>query len=167
MEYPFVKRSRVTMDVPEVFPETYTERMYEILGPFGTLHGQHLVSQQQIYAGGAVTENGKAGITSYSWREQALAMSHDSFYSEGLLHTHTQKKAEQWQSKNDEAFIEQDGFADADMRMFAYTFGNRVLEDVWPCYYDSKEKYERLRRIKGMLDPNGLFSADQFSLKPL
>ena len=167
MEYPFVKRSRVTMEVPEVFPETYTERMYEIMGPFGTLHGQHLVSQQQIYAGGAVTENGKAGITSYSWREQALAMSHDSFYLVDWLHARAQEKAEQWQSENDEAFIEQNGFAGADMRMFAYTFGNRVLEDVWPHYYDSKAKYERLRKIKGRLDPDGLFSADQFTLKPL
>jgi FAD binding domain/Berberine and berberine like len=168
MEYPFVKHSRVTMDVPEVFPETYTERMYKIMGSFGTRNGQHLVSQQQIYAGGAVAENGKAGITSYSWREQALAMSHDSFYSvASWLHAHAQEEAEQWQNENDEVFIEQNGFADVDMRMVAYTFGNRVLEEVWPYYYDSKEKYERLRRIKGMLDPNELFSADQFSLKPL
>lgn len=167
MEYPFVKRSRVTMDVPELFPEAYTERMYEIMGPFGTINGQHLVSQQQIYAGGAVAENGKTGISSYSWREQALAMSHDSFYSVGWLHAHSQEKAERWQSENDEAFIEQEGFAEVDMRMVAYTFGDRVLEEVWPYYYDSKEKYDRLRRIKGMLDPDGLFSANQFSLKPL
>jgi hypothetical protein len=167
MEYPFVKRFRVTMDVPDCFPDKYTERMHEIMGCIGTRHGQHLVSQQQIYAGGAVAENGKAGMTSYSWREQALAMSSDSFYSMAWFYPSADEKAEQWQSENDETFIEKKGFADVDMRMFAYTFGDRVLEDVWPCYYDSKEKYERLRRIKGMLDPNGLFSADQFSLKPL
>lgn len=167
MEYPFVKRFRATMDVPENFPETYTERMYEIMGLLGTRHGQHLVSQQQIYAGGAVAENGKAGITSYSWREQALAMSHDSFYRASWFYPDAREKAEQWQRENDEAFIERKGFADVDMRMVAYTFGDRVLEDVWPYYYDSREKYERLRRIKGTLDPNGLFSADQFSLKPL
>ncbi|MEM9275003.1 MAG: FAD-binding protein [Cyanobacteria bacterium P01_F01_bin.143] len=167
MEYPFVKRFRATMDVPEEFPEIYTERMYDIMGRIGTRHGQHLVSQQQIYAGGAIAENGKAEIASYSWREQALAMSHDSFYLESLFHPGAREKAEQWQSENDEAFIGQAGFADTDMRMVAYTFGNRVLEDVWPHYYDSKEKYERLRRIKGALDPNGIFSADQFSLKPL
>ena len=167
MEYPFVKRSRATMAVPEGFPAMYTERMYEIMGPFGTLDGQHLVSQQQIYAGGAIAENGKAGITSYSWREQALAMSHDAFYSVGWFHSRAHGKAVRWQRENDEAFIENKGFAGADMRMVAYTFGSRVLEDVWLCYYDSKEKYERLRRIKGILDPEGLFSADQFSLKPL
>ena len=167
MEYPFVKRSRATMDVPEGFPAMYTERMYEIMGPFGTLDGQHLVSQQQIYAGGAIAENGNTGITSYSWREQALAMSHDAFYSVGWFHSRAHDKAVRWQRENDEAFIENKGFAGADMRMVAYTFGSRVLEDVWLCYYDSKEKYERLRRIKGILDPEGLFSADQFSLKPL
>lgn len=167
MEYPFVKRFRVTMDVPDEFPETYTERMYDIMGRIGTRHGQHLVAQQQIYAGGAVSENGKIGITSYSWREQALAMSHDSFYLESWFHPNAREKAEQWQSENDEAFIGREGFADTDMRMFAYTFGNRMLDDVWPYYYDSQEKYERLRRIKGALDPTGLFSADEFSLKPL
>ncbi len=167
MEYPFVKRARVTMDVPAGFPETYTERMYEIMGVLGTFDDQHLVSQQQIYAGGAVAENGKAGVTSYSWREQALAMSHDSFYSAGWFGGDAHQKAERWQKENDAIFIGKKAYADADMRMFAYTFGDRVLEEVWPCFYDSRQKYERLRRIKGELDPDGLFSADQFSLKPL
>ena len=167
MPYPFVKRARVTMDVPEGFAATYTERMYQIM-PFASVC-QHLVSQMQIYAGGAVAENGKAGITSYSWREQALAMGHDSFYSTEYLCSfeNERQNAEQWQADNDEAFIVQKAFADADMRVFAYTFGNRVLDDVWPCMYDSKEKYDRLRGIKGKLDPDGLFSADQFSLTPL
>lgn len=164
MPTPFVKRFQVTMDVPEGFPDTYTKRMYEIMGSLGTRNGQHLVSQQQIYAGGAVAKNGEAGITSYSWREQALAMSYDSFYS-SRFYPDAQEKAEQWQRENDEAFIKQNGFAEADMRMFAYTFGDRVLADVWGYYYDSQEKYDRLRKIKGTLDPNGLFSADQFSLK--
>jgi hypothetical protein len=166
MDYPFVKRSRVTMGLPEGFAKTYTERMHKIM-KFPHCLCQHLVSQMQIYAGGAVAENGKAGITSYSWREQAFAMSHDSFYSHDLICRHERQNAEKWQTENDEVFIGQKAFADADMRMFAYTFGDRVLEEVWRCFYDSEEKYERLRRIKGELDPNGLFSADQFSLKPL
>jgi FAD/FMN-containing dehydrogenase len=167
MEYPFVKRFRATMDVPENFSETYTRRMYMIMGSIGTREGQHLVSQMQIYAGGAVEKNGEAKLTSYSWRKQALAMSHDSFYRVGRFHRKADLAAEQWQLDNDEEFIEQKEFADVDMRMFVYTFGDRVLENVWQYYYDSQEKYERLRRIKGTLDPDGLFSADDFSLKPL
>jgi FAD/FMN-containing dehydrogenase len=166
MDYPFVKRSRVTMGLPDGFADTYTGRMYEIMS-FPHSLCQHLVSQMQIYAGGAVAQNGKAGITAYSWREQAFAMSHDSFYSDDWFCGNERDNAEQWQSKNDEVFINQKAFADADMRMFAYTFGDRVLDEVWRCFYDSEEKYERLRRIKGQLDPDGLFSADQFSLKPL
>lgn len=167
MDHPFVKRARVTMDVPEGFARTYTERMFKIM-PFDSFC-QHLVSQMQIYAGGAVAENGKAGITSYSWREQALAMGHDSFYSTEWLCSieNERQNAEKWQAENDEVFIVQKAFADADMRVFAYTFGDRVLDNVWQCMYDSKEKYERLRKIKGELDPDGLFSPDQFSLKPL
>ena len=166
MEYPFVKRARVTMKVPDGFARTYTKRMAKIMGWCGTVNGQHLVSQQQIYAGGAVSENGKAGLTSYSWRDQALAMSHDSFYSVAWLWLKAHKWAEKWQRVNDRVFIENKAFAETDMRMFAYTFGDRVLEDVWHCFYDSREKYERLRKIKGELDPEGLFSADPFSLKP-
>jgi FAD binding domain len=165
MDYPFVKRARVTMDLPEGFAGTYTERMFKIMPPDS--YCQHLVSQMQVYAGGAVAENGKAGTTSYSWREQAFAMGHDSFYSTNFFCRDERYKAEKWQAENDEVFIGQKAFADADMRMFAYTFGDRVLDDVWPYFYDSKEKYERLRKIKGELDPNGLFSADQFSVKPL
>lgn len=165
MPYPFVKRARVTMDVPEEFAATYTERMFKIM-PFNSFC-QHLVSQMQIYAGGAVAENGKAGVTSYSWREQALAMGHDSFYASNFFCRGEREKAEKWQADNDEAFIGQKAFADADMRVFAYTFGDRVLDDVWPFLYDSQEKYDRLRTIKGKLDPDGLFSPDQFSLKPL
>lgn len=167
MDYPFVKRSRVTMSVPVTYAKTYRERMSDIMGYWGTSNGQHLVSQMQIYAGGAVAQNGRAGITSYSWRGQALAASHDSFWGKGWLWGDYHKAAEEWQHENDKAFIEQKEFADADMRMFAYTFGDSSLEDVWHCFYDSQEKYDRLRRIKGKLDPDGLFLIDQFSLKPL
>jgi hypothetical protein len=163
MEYPFVKRSRVSMNVPDNFPEVYTDRMYQIMGVIGTWGGQHLVSQQQIYAGGEVSKNGKDGVTSYSWREQALAMSHDSFYNVGFFRD-ARDKAEKWQNMNDDAFIGQKAFADRDMRMFAYTFGERELEKVWQCFYDSEEKYLRLKKIKKDLDPNGVFTCDAFSL---
>ena len=166
MDYPFVKRARVSMGLPDGFAKTYTERMYKIMS-FPTALCQHLVSQMQIYAGGAVAENDKTGITSYSWRKQAFAMGHDNFYSDDWICGDERANAEQWQKENDEVFIGQKAFADADMRMFAYTFGDRVLENVWAHFYDSQEKYERLRRIKGQLDPDGLFSADEFSLKPL
>jgi hypothetical protein len=176
MPYPFVKRFQVTMDLPEGYPKTFTDQMHEIMGDdvhdeddsnWGTDLGQHLVSQQQIYAGGAVAENGKAGITSYSWREQTVALSYDSFYLVSPFDPDARKTAEDWQKENDEKFIKQKGFADKDMRMFAYTFGDRELEKVWQYYYDSEEKYNRLRKIKGRLDPDGLFSAGPFSLKPL
>lgn len=168
MEYPFVKRARGTMNVPKGFPETYTERMNKIMGPTGSKNDQHLISQMQIYAGGAVAENGKAEITSYSWRELAFGMSYDSFY-EGEFGGEGYDKAQQWQSDNDEVFVGQQKFADTDMRFFAFTFGDQPLGDdnVWPCYYDSEEKYNRLRRIKGKVDPDGIFSPDKFSLKPL
>ena len=166
MEYPFVKSSRATMDIPDEFPKVYAQRMSEIMGTIGTRDGQHLVSQQQIYAGGAVAKNGKAGISSYSWREQAMMMSHDSFYLESRFYPNARETAEQWQRDNHEAFIEQGAYADKDMRMFAYTFGEQALEDEWQYYYDSREKYDRLRKIKSQLDPDGVFLANQFSLKP-
>ena len=90
-----------------------------------------------------------------------MTMSYDTFYSKD------RKTAEEWQEKNDEVFICEKALSDKDMRAFAYTFGNSSLEEVWHHYYDSEEKYNRLRRIKEKFDPDGLFSADAFSLKPL
>lgn len=166
MEYPFIKRSRVSMELPKDFYKTYTQRMEEITGwlGFDFLNRQHLVSQQQIYAGGAVAEKGKLGLTSYSWRDQHFALSHDSFYDVGRF-GNSRKKAEAWQAANDKVFIGEKRFADADMRMFAYTFGERKLEKAWRHYYDSEDKYDRLRAIKKDLDPTGLFSPDEFSIK--
>ena len=159
MEYPFVKRSRVTLGTPPQFPELFTERMSKIMGDFGTINGQHLVSQQQIYAGGAVATNDPDGLTSYSWRNQSQAMSHDSFYSQTFFHPDARATAEAWQNDNDTAFIAEGGYADADMRMFAYTFGdNSDLESQWQYFYDSKAKYDRLKAIKKTVDPTGLFS---------
>lgn len=167
MQYPFVKRSRATMAIPDGFSEIYAQRMDEIMGELGTKDSQHLVSQMQIYAGGAVSENGKSGSTSYAWRDLAFGMSHDAFYSNGWFGEDGHQKAEAWQQQNDRVFIGQKAFADRDMRMFAYTFGDRVLDNVWPCYYDSQAIYDRLRKIKGALDPDGLLMADAFSVKPL
>jgi len=167
MEYPFVKRARPTMDIPDEFSQTYAERMEEIMGEDGTVNDQHLVSQMQIYAGGILAQNGESEITSYSWRDVVLGMSYDSFYSGGGLGSVPHQTAQEWQSENDEVFVDQEAFADADMRFFAFTFGDEPLEDVWPFYYDSEEKYNRLKRIKGEVDPKGIFSPDKFSLKPL
>lgn len=168
MEYPFIKRARVSMDVPDTFPQSYTERMWDIMNvadlPLGTDIRQHLCSQMQIYAGGKIAENGKLGNTSYSWRDQALSISHDSFYDVTGWFWSARKDAIEWQRENDQAFIADKNFADKDMRMFAYTFGNPVLKDVWPYYFDSLGKYYRLKGIKAKLDPSGLFSADKFSL---
>lgn len=167
MEYPYVKRARGTSHVPERFADVFTERMNEMMGETGTRHHQHVISQMQIYAGGAIAENGKAGTTAFSWRDLTLAIGHDAFYSIGGHGDAGHQTAEQWQRENDVAFIGQGAFADRDQRQFAYTFGERVLDDVWACYYDSREKYDRVRRIKGELDPGGLFSADPFSVTPL
>mmetsp|Transcript_43823 Transcript_43823/g.61602 ORF Transcript_43823/g.61602 Transcript_43823/m.61602 type:complete len:551 (+) Transcript_43823:247-1899(+) len=165
MIWPFVKRSRVSMDVPPDFPDTYTDRMIKILGWLGTTGTQHLVSQMQIYAGGEVGK-GEHNLTSYSWRQQEFAMSHDAFYSKGFIKGRPHAKAEKWQDENDEVFIGEKKYAEKDMRMFAYTFGCRELDQVWQHYYDSEEKYERLKKIKGELDPKGVFSCDGFSLRP-
>uniref|UniRef100_A0A7S4KE57 FAD-binding PCMH-type domain-containing protein n=1 Tax=Paramoeba aestuarina TaxID=180227 RepID=A0A7S4KE57_9EUKA len=166
MEYPYVKRFRVSNAVPDNFAEVFTDRMYEIMGWFGTSGHQHLVSQMQVYAGGAVSHIDEQNLTAYSWRGQAFAMSHDSFYSKGLFGGSKYNKAEAWQAENDKAFVEKGAFADKDMRMFAYTFGKRNLAEVWHLYYDSEEKYERLKKIKKALDADGVFCSDEFCLSP-
>ncbi|NES78939.1 MULTISPECIES: hypothetical protein [unclassified Okeania] len=87
-------------------------------------------------------------------------MSHDSFYETGK-----REAAEEWQKENDKVFIEEKAFADKDMRMFAYTFGSRKLEDTKDVYYEN-DMYNTLKSIKETIDPNCIFSADEFSLSP-
>lgn len=37
-----------------------------------------------------------------------------------------------------------------------------ILDDLWACFYDSREVYERLLRIKRELDPHHVFTANLF-----
>jgi len=168
MEYPFIKRDRVSMELPTNFADVYTDRMHEIAaGLCGTEHGVHLVSQMQIYSGGAIQSNEATSHSSYSWRGQCLAISHDAFYRHNKF-----ENALAWQQENDKAFVGPGGaFSERDMRVFAYTWNdgenNKTLEEEWQYYYDSREKYERLRRIKAKADPDSVFNSSPFSLEPL
>ena len=42
--------------------------------------------------------------------------------------------------------------------------GGASLDSVWEKYFDSEEKYEKLREIKRRVDPNYVFTANQFGV---
>jgi hypothetical protein len=167
MEYPYVKRARTSSKIPVNFADVYTDRMQKVTGGFGVLHGVHLCSQMQIYAGGAIKSQEATSYTSYSWRDMVLAMSHDAFYD----HTRDKnayKHAIDWEEGNDEAFVGEGGaYSEQDKRMFAYTWGEREIEKVWQYYYDSEEKYQRIRAIKTKVDPDAIFNASPMGIPPL
>jgi len=175
MEYPFVKRDRMVNQLSDDYADVYTEMMGGATGVNGVPKGMHLVSQIQVYAGGAIQSNEASSYSSFSWRDQALLWQcHDAFYDNDA-HQNAKEHAEQWQKETDAAFIGPDGaFGEKDMRMFAYTWlegdGDQwqtKLEDQWQYYYDSKEKYERLRRIKFKADPDSVFNSSAFCLTPI
>ena len=39
-----------------------------------------------------------------------------------------------------------------------------VLDTVWDKYFDTSEKYEKLREIKRRVDPNYIFTANSFGV---
>ena len=166
-ENPYVKRDQVTMGLPESFADTFITQIEKVTGDFGTSRGIHLMVQLVIFGGGAVLANEADSHSSYSWRGQVAWLCYDAFYDVSK-HESAYQHACDWQEENDKVFIGEDGaFAKKDMRMFAFTFGKRVLEEVWQFYYDSKDKYDRLRRIKHLVDPDCVFNSDEFAVKPM
>ena len=55
--------------------------------------------------------------------------------------------------------------SDRDKRWLMYTFGETDINKVWQNYYPNQEIYDKLRCIKGRVDPYNLFSSP-FTVKP-
>jgi len=172
MEYPFIKRDRTTPKVSENYAEVYTELMCKVTDANRAKRGVHLVSQMQVYGGSAVQSNMANCHSSFSWRDQCMLWQcHDAFY-DCNEHKDAKQYAQEWQQETDKLFVGKDGaFCDRDLRAFAYTWldgeKDEKLEDQWQKYYDSKEKYDRLRRIKFKADPDSVFNSSSFCLTPL
>lgn len=106
------------------------------------------------------------GATAHSWRSDSnVVCLLDCYYDEHKRARRPPRQvAVEWQAKNDEGALERKLFSSQDRRLMFGPWGSTNLAEVWPHYYDSREKYERLLAIKARFDPQRIFSANSFSI---
>ena len=103
--------------------------------------------------------------TSHSFRDSTIGVVHDCFYK----HSEGKSFAESWQERMDEEGVGPAGiFSKEDRRLFWGSFENSKggwnLNESWSLYYDSRDKFERLSEIKQRVDPQNVFTPNDFSL---
>ena len=110
------------------------------------------------------------GDDSISWRNETTCyVTIDGYYdptNQNALQT-----VSEWQTKNHECAKEGGVFCDKDRRFLWGSYarvddkdGGAILDSVWEKYYDTKEKYDRLVKIKRRVDPDYIFTANAFGV---
>ncbi|KAM5343986.1 hypothetical protein ACJ41O_012523 [Fusarium nematophilum] len=105
--------------------------------------------------------------TSYSWRDTSVTQVLDCFHDPDAQ---SKQYAENWQAKNDSIMVGASSpFSKKDRRLLWGSYGDWDLskEDVWKCYYDDAEHYQKLGKARGKYDPNGTFTPNPFAVKAI
>lgn len=162
-QQPYVKRCYVTNSrslTKDGWPDWVSNRIDAIVKPE---KNRCWTSTQLQYFGGrnsAVSQNAGNG-TAYSWRDVTIGATMDCFHL-----PETKDRAEDWQKVNDAEAVGPKGiFSKEDRRWLWGSYGAWDLNSVWNCYYEDKEKYERLQQVRKRVDPHGIFTPNSFSVK--
>ncbi|SPO07736.1 related to 6-hydroxy-D-nicotine oxidase [Cephalotrichum gorgonifer] len=105
--------------------------------------------------------------TSYSWRDTSVVQVLDCFHDPGDEY---KKYAQKWQAENDSIMVGPSSpFSKQDRRLLWGSYGDWDLgkPEVWKCYYEDADKYEKLGRARGKADPNGTFTANPFAVSAI
>ncbi|KAM6530289.1 hypothetical protein FALCPG4_008415 [Fusarium falciforme] len=89
--------------------------------------------------------------TSYSWRDSSVVQTLDCFHDPGDKY---KQYALNWQKENDAIMVGRSS-----------PFSKKP--EIWKCYYEDEQKYQRLGKARGKADPNGTFTANPFSAKAI
>ncbi|KAH7110652.1 hypothetical protein B0J13DRAFT_591116 [Dactylonectria estremocensis] len=92
--------------------------------------------------------------TSYSWRDTSVVQTLDCFH----------------EAKNDSIMAGPSSpFSKQDKRLLWGSYGDWDLgkQEVWKCYYEDADKYQKLGRARGKADPNGTFTANPFAVSAI
>ncbi|UPK92459.1 hypothetical protein LCI18_003394 [Fusarium solani-melongenae] len=103
--------------------------------------------------------------TSYSWRDSSVVQTLDCFHDPGDKY---KQYALNWQKENDAIMVGRSSpFSKQDKRVLWGSYGDWDLgkPEIWKCYYEDEQKYQRLGRARGKADPNGTFTANPFAVK--
>ncbi|RFU28007.1 hypothetical protein B7463_g8323, partial [Scytalidium lignicola] len=158
--HPYVKSAQFTNSrtlAADGWAEWVTGRIDGIVKP--QKHKCFVLAQFQCFGGKnsqfyANRDNG----TSYSWRDSTICSVMDCFYAPGYKQT-----AEDWTSINNEEGVGPKGkFSRQDRRMLWGSFGSYDLDASWSYYYENRAKYDKLRKVRKLADPEGIFTPNTF-----
>ena len=164
-EHPYVKRTYSTNSTTlaqDGWTEWVTGRIDAIVKP--EKNRCWLSCQLQNFGGkhSKFRTNADNG-TAYSWRDSTIVATLDCFHQPEY-----KERAEDWENTNDQEGIGPNGiFSKQDRRVLWGSYGSYDLDSVWNCYYEDREKYERLGRIRQRADPDGIFTPNTFCVKRL
>ena len=162
-DYPYVKRAYTTNSTnlkAQGWSEWVTKRIDSIVEP--EANRCWLSVQLQAYGGkrSRFYTNRDNG-TSYSWRDTTMVAVLDCFHNKEAEVT-----AVEWQRGNDQEGIGPSGkFSREDRRVLWGSYGDFNLDNVWDKYYETPEKYNKLREVRKRMDPDGLFTPNTFCVK--
>ena len=161
---PYIKSTHLTNSttlIKDKWPEWLTNRINDLIQPS---NGCYISAQIQNYGGklSKFTTNADNG-TAYSWREDStICCTLDAFYKG----ENARKTATKWHNRNEAEGIGANGvFSKQDRRVLWGSFGEFDLDSVWHTYFESKEKYERLRAARREADPDGVLTPNTFCVK--
>jgi len=159
-DIPYVKRACYTNSttlVEDKWAEWMAGRIHELQS---SVHQCKIAFQTQPCGGKhSATFRHSGNGTAYNWRDSKLGAALDCFY-----YPISKQAAIDWQTKNDEEGRNPvDGkFSKQERRMLWGSFGPMNLDSVWQFYYENREKYDRLCAIKAQVDPNHVFTPNEF-----
>lgn len=105
--------------------------------------------------------------TSYSWRDSTVVQTLDCFHDPGDKY---RQYALNWQKDNDAIMVGRSSpFSKQDKRVLWGSYGDWDLgkPEIWKCYYEDEQKYQKLGKARGKADPDGTFTANPFAVKAI
>ena len=162
-DHPYVKRCYATNSTTlgkDGWASWVTKRIDEIVKPEAnrcwlSCQLQCIGGKDSMFARNA--DNG----TAFSWRDTTVVATLDCFHKDNTLGI-----AEDWAKVNDEEGVGPKGiFSKQDRRLLWASYGNFDLDATWNCYYEDREKYERLQKTRQRADPEGIFTPNTFAVK--
>ncbi|KAI4144553.1 MAG: hypothetical protein LQ340_006609 [Diploschistes diacapsis] len=162
-DHPYVKRTYLTDSrtlAKDGWPSWVTKRIDAIVEPED--NRCWLSAQLQCFGGkySRFTANADNG-TSYSWRDSTVCCTLDCFHKDS-----EKTRAEDWEKVNDEEGMGPNGiFGKQDRRVLWGSYGSFDLDASWNQYYEDRQKYQKLQKIRKSADPDGIFTPNAFCVK--
>lgn len=157
---PFVKCTRSTNSrtlSTDGFARFFTERCDAVMKP--QQNRCWLSAQIQVQGGknSKHLRNADNG-TSYSWRDSTMIIAFDVFHDPDR-----RDAAVEYQRALTAGSLGPKGkFSTHDRRPLWGSFGSFDLHKNWSYYYDSRDKYERIGRVRARMDPEGTLTPNTF-----